>query len=331
MADIGKELGADVLLFGKIERRKNGFQVSLKLLDTATAEMIKTTTDIVPFADAGGDGATTAARAFYARLIGAPPDGVLVVRADAPTGQIFLDGEKRAELVDGQARITGIPEGLHRITIEAPGRARYDAQVSVVIGREEPLEIALARATTPGGLEEEEEAGRPGGGWRAAFWIATGATAIGATAWTIEAYRYSGLFGLTDSPIKQDHLDAVQDLNVLLARDGQDQLLPDSDACDQAEPLERDDDAGIAAAAREVTSVCGRGRFHANMTTVLGIATGVTAVAAVFFYYKGYVAPGAPRTKERTSRRPRRAPEPIVRLTPAVSPTTVGAGLAIEF
>jgi hypothetical protein len=123
MADIGKELKADFLLYGKVEKTRNGYQVSLKLLDTGTAQMTKTTSDIVPFADATTDAMSTWARSFYGRLSGAPETGSLVVTGDI-SGTVFVDGEQRAHIVAGVARIPGLAAGPHRVTIEDESGSR---------------------------------------------------------------------------------------------------------------------------------------------------------------------------------------------------------------
>jgi TolB-like protein len=326
MADIGKELKAEFLLYGKIEKQKNGYLVTLKLLDTATAQMAKTTSDVVPFAESTGRGAATWGRSFYARLTGAPEEGALVVRANVESGSVYVDGELATNLADGTAKITGLTEGVHRVTVEAGGYVRYDAEVAIVAGRQEELVVTL-RAERDGGTPGTS---RPGAGWRTAFWVAAGATAVGATAWTVEAYRYSGLW-VTTGPLKQDHLDAVGELNVLLPAG--EQLDPATDACKGAEPYRSNGDAPIRDAAGRVVDACDRGQFHANVTMALGVATGVTAAAAAFFYYKGYVQPRASTSRERqAAKRPtRRARPSAVRFSPTISPTTVGAGLAIEF
>lgn len=325
MAEIGKELKADFLIYGKIERAKNGYQVALKLLDTATAQMIKTTSDIVPFDDAAGPQAATWAASFYGRLTGVPDTGTLVVSGDV-VGTVYVDGERKAPLIGGIARISGIAPGPHRVTIEEEGGARRDAEIEIAAGQEAQLTVELDRGPA---RDDEDEAGeRPGGGWRTAFWVATGAATASAMAWTVEAHRYAGLW-ITDGPAKRKQLRAVDRLNALLPAD--DRLAPSDDACGIArDRYVGSSDRDIAERAGEVDSTCGNGEFHANMTLAFGIATGVSAAAAAYFYYKGYVRPGAAGASERRAgRRARR--DPIVRVVPAVSPTTVGAGLAIEF
>jgi hypothetical protein len=319
MAEIGKELKAEFLLYGRIEKRKNGYQVSLKLLETGTAQMAKTTSDIVPFADATDQGLSRWSHSFYARLTGAPEDGALVVRANVDSGMVYIDGELKTNLSGGSAKVAGLSEGVHRVTIEADGKRRYDAEIAISSGQTEELAVSLSAEGGGGGGGGE---GRPGGGWRAAFWTATIATAAGATGWSIELYRYTG-------PLKEDQLDAVKQLNGTLPSGSQ--LLEGDDACAGAGAYLGDADPSRAAAAKLVDDRCKTGQFHANMTLALGVATGVSAIAAAIFDYKGYVAAGEGSHGERSARRHEKRSQPTVRFTPSLSPTTVGAGLAFEF
>jgi hypothetical protein len=52
MAMIGANLGADVLVYGKIERRPRGFQVTLRRLDVGKRVLVVTSIDVIPAADA---------------------------------------------------------------------------------------------------------------------------------------------------------------------------------------------------------------------------------------------------------------------------------------
>src|SRR5690606_33903512 len=76
MSAIGRDLGADALIYGKLERRDDGYRVSLSLLDTGTEEMKKTTSAVIPKGDLEGAGAARRwARDLYGRLTGVPVTG----------------------------------------------------------------------------------------------------------------------------------------------------------------------------------------------------------------------------------------------------------------
>jgi hypothetical protein len=98
--------------------------------------------------------------------------------------------------------------------------------------------------------------------------------------------------------------------------------LSGSDACDKAPGLEGTED---------VVKACDKGKTWALATNVLIGTTVVGAVATVLFYYKGYVEPRSANEGGSASVRPRKKSSPVVSVTPAVSPTTLGAGVRIDF
>jgi hypothetical protein len=333
MAQIGKELGADLLLYGKVEKQQDGFQVSLKLLETASAKMNKTTSDLVPYGEAKGAGVVSWAGTLYARLTGAPELGALAIKVNnAETGKVFVDGEQAGELEGSTARITGLTEGVHRITILSDGKARYDQEVTITSGRDEKLNVSLEVEESIAAVGEDEiegDAGGGRGGWRKAFWITTGVTVVGTGLWLYEAHQYSGIGGLTGKgPLKERQLDAAADARMLLPADDE-RFGAESDACADAAALD-DEDSALGTAAARVTRACDKGKRAAKLTMFMGLATGLSAVAAAYFYYRGYVGAEAAASERHGSRR--RTPRaPTVTLTPAIGPTSVGAGLAIEF
>jgi hypothetical protein len=73
--------------------------------------------------------------------------------------------------------------------------------------------------------------------------------------------------------------------------------------------------------ATELIDTCDKGRSKALLTNILIGTSVATALAASYFYYKGYVQPKSATNKERSA----------VTVTPAVGPNIVGAGLEIQF
>jgi hypothetical protein len=160
--------------------------------------------------------------------------------------------------------------------------------------------------------------------------VTTGVTVVGAGLWLYEAHQYSGIGGLTgDGPLKSRQLDAAADARMLLPP-GDPRFGANSDACADARDLDGEDSALGTAAAR-VTRACDKGEKAARLTTIMGVATGLTAVAAAYFYYRGYVGADAASSERHGGRRRGRPAQPTVTLTPAIGPTSFGAGLAIEF
>src|SRR5262245_56426364 len=67
MSEIGKQLKAERLLYGKLERKKGGYSVSLRLLDTEKGELVNQTSDVIPLSDITVVGLQRRARSLYGR------------------------------------------------------------------------------------------------------------------------------------------------------------------------------------------------------------------------------------------------------------------------
>jgi hypothetical protein len=324
MAQIGKDLNADRLLYGKVHKRQGGYQVSLKLLNVASKKNEKSTSDVIPAAQATGPELTRWGKVFYNRLTGATDQGNLVVRANVDRGIVYLDGAVKGNLVGGTARIAGLSEGAYRLAVEADGHVRYEARVTVTGGQDTThqaeLEVNALRGDAPttsggGGDGRDTEGtvsseGRPGGGSRALFWTSLVLTAGSATAMTVTGLQVRG-------SLLDDKNDAIRDWQT---RNPGDESLSGSDACSKAK--QKTD-------AEDVVDACKAGENRALVTNVLVGTTVLGAVATVLFYYKGYVEPRSESSASASHGRRKR--KPAVAIVPSVSPTEVGAGVRIDF
>jgi len=312
MAAIGQELGADRVLFGRVESRTGGFTVSLKLLDVGTQTMERTLQDVIPAAETRGDTLERWARSFYDRLTGAPSEAVLVVRANVNRGTVYVDGQVKGTLRAGSATIEGLDDGEHAVSVESAGHTRWEASVTLEAGGTEEIVVEMVPSSrTPGGDDIDE--GRPGGTSRALFWTSLVVTGAAVTGFTITGLQVRGY---EDDKQAQFELLAMDDSVDLSSepRDGNGDFV---DVCQIG------DNNPQSAAGRELADVCDKGRGRAKLANIF-LGTSVAAVvAATYFYYAGYIKPGDSERRD-TGR-------PSVKITPTVSPGLVGAGLAIEF
>ena len=308
MAAIGRELGADRLLYGKLQKAEGGYRASLTLIDTRSPGVEQTTSDEIPFTEASRSGMRAWARSLYAELTGVAVDGVLVVETNAQTGTVFVDGRPRASLSDGFARIEGLPEGSLTVSIEADGYAPYAERVTIMAGDDERMSISLDR------LEGAPEGSRRGA--RIGFGAALAATGVGTSAWAVTFYqhRYS----------LQSDKDAVVDRLIDLGS-SQDYSRT-ANVCDSAEQDLSSGNSEIATAAGELVSTCDKGHRRAILTPIFGAAAGLSAVAAGYFYYKGYGGDDS-----RVERDSRGDDSWSLRVSPRFGPDLVGAGLRLEF
>lgn len=134
MAAIGKDLAADRLLYGRVEKRSTGYQLSLRLLDVGTKAVERSTSDIVAYADSTGASLFAFAKKSYAKLAGVTDQGSLVVKANVDRGTVYLDGQPRGSLSAGAAQIAGLSEGKYKLRIEAQGHAAYETTIMIHAG-----------------------------------------------------------------------------------------------------------------------------------------------------------------------------------------------------
>jgi hypothetical protein len=316
MAAIGAELAADRLLYGKVEKRSNGYQVSLKLLNVETKSAERSTTEVVPFGEASGTALTTWGKKLYSKITGSSAQGSLVVKANVDAGTVFLDGEPRGNLVGGTARITGLDAGDYKLSVDADCYLRHEGKVTVEGGKDATQNVDLEKNAlgTCGGAGGGDIGGgggggggggdngriitghvsddvRPGGGARALFWTTTAVTAIGAGTW---AYGYFGL---------------------IKPNEGSPSDLTDPSKCHDETPADSDDQN------------CKDGLTGKKLTQIGIPVTIIAGAAAGYFFYKGYIAPKKPGAERPlTSRRKRN-----IIVAPTVTAKEVGGVVQFEF
>ncbi|HET6610962.1 MAG TPA: PEGA domain-containing protein [Kofleriaceae bacterium] len=183
MAAIGKNLGAQRLLYGKLTNKDKSYQISLMLLDVTTERMERTVKEEIPEGEATKDGMTALAGDLYARLTGGPQAGTLTVSANVDSGTVFVDGQAQTSLAGGMAKITGLAAGPHTITVEAPGYAPYDHEITVVTGEAASLEATLVPVEAP--------AADGTSGYKIAFWSSLVVTGAAGAGWAITAVKVS--------------------------------------------------------------------------------------------------------------------------------------------
>jgi hypothetical protein len=146
MVVIGAGLASDALLYGRVEKRGQGFRISLKLLDIKRKQ-VQPAVDELP----GGGGVPGVSRRLYRKLIGAGPGGnaTLIVKARSDSGgpirggTVFIDDEQRGQLVNGKLTVTEVDDGRHTVAIHAGGFRRFEEIVTVRGGEQATLDAQL--------------------------------------------------------------------------------------------------------------------------------------------------------------------------------------------
>ena len=325
MADIGIDLGADRLLYGKLERRERGYQVSLKLLNTKTKEMEKTTSELIPAEDLHNNKINKWSRSLFARLIGVPESGTLAIDANVPKATIYVDGSVATTLRDGSAKVLGLSEGTHTVTIEADGYIRYEAEVAVAAGAIENLSVSLsAEAVTKPKRDDGDESDN-GTIWKVGFAGGVLLTGAMATGWGYNGLKVWG--ELDDAKVeswnalKNDNPDAYNTIS-----DGAVGTVQDS--CGKAGVY----NGAVDTSLQNFLNACKDGEDAASRANLFIAGTAVAALATAYLGYQGWVVHGGKSSKERQARarRKKRNKHNVV-VTPHIGERSVGAGLSLEF
>ena len=306
MSAIGKELGADVVVYGHLEKGHAGYTVSLFRLETDTR--IVRPID-VPRVGSGTEenirkvAAAITLEAPAAPVVPAEPSR-LVVSTNVPA-TIYVNGTPRGATADGQPLVVNDLVGSSvRLEVESPGRKRWENSIDLQRGTTE-VTIALEPTTAaaplvPPPTAETQE--RPGKTARVLFWTSLVATGAGVAAFTIT--------GLQVRSIEKEQDQAITEWGTSYKANG---VQFPGDACAEA----RHD--GFA----KLVDICDRGQ---NMATVTNVLIGVTAAAAVataIFYWRGYLSTSDTEV-------PRQAKlQPII--TPEVYKNGAGFGAVIQF
>jgi hypothetical protein len=307
MAAIGRQLGADLVVYGHLEKRRGAYTVSLFRLETATkvvrsleAPRVGAATDDAMRRVAAGVPLTAPAE------VAPPPDPArLVVLTSAPA-TVFVNGTARGSTAEGQPLVVNdLAGGGTRLAVEAPGFKRWESSIDVrphgkteVTVTLEPAAAGAAPSAPPivPGAEPRE---RPGKTARVLFWTSLVATGAGVAAFTIT--------GLQVRSIEDEQSQAIKEWGDGFKSNG---IQHPNDACAEA----RND--GFA----KLVDICDRGQNMSTVTNVLIGATAVAAVATAFFYWRGYLATGDGDRERGQS----------AKLTPIVTPEVYknGAGLS---
>jgi hypothetical protein len=153
MVQIGNGLSADVMLYGRLERRGETYWVSVKLLDVK-AKTIELASEDMPV----GSAAVTLSKKLYNRMIGdasMSTRGTLMVKARTRSGgplldaRVMIDEQSRGVLAGGTLTVGGLTEGPHVVAIETGGRyRRFEDRVTVRAGDLAVVDALLVDAVT---------------------------------------------------------------------------------------------------------------------------------------------------------------------------------------
>lgn len=304
MSAIGGQIGAQVLMYGRLEKQGKSYQVTLKVLDVGRKTVIKSSSDMIPLSEANAPTLQAWAKRMYARLTGDTSGGVLVVKvANADRGTILLDGEPKGTISNGTGQVSGVADGKYRLGVESEGFRRWEKDITVSGGSlTVPVELERGGGEYfgPGPGYGSEGPGPEGGSGSKKLWtggaVVGGALIAGGASWWIYNWK------------KLDDVRADQCSHGIVNNGCTPTGSPD----------------GFDKAASDAL-----GDKYSKQTYVGGILLGVGVVVTGISIWK---LKSSSSTSERQATRGKRvSKEPTFIVTPVVSPGSGGATLRIDW
>lgn len=301
MSQIGKDLGANYLMYGRLEKKGDGYQVQINLLNIDKKKFEKSKTPLtIPFAQKDSASLAASAKRVYNDLTGVQENGAIVVTSNVPDGEVFLDEQSKGRLNSGSLTIDRLGEGRYRLAIQHDKFQRSEVIVTVRSGESTPQTLNLTPIGDPKHEIYNTTSGKKTNYWK---WASIGlgvATAATGAAWV---YGYSKVRGRDDEAIGMQ--------------------LPNEDSLTE-EDCPRGNLRSTSTAFDDVCSGYDTTRWAIPVTVVLGVGTVITAVLAS--RGGGEEAPppttGARRSKKRSSN---------VSITPIVAPDGGGATFRLDW
>jgi hypothetical protein len=133
MAQAGKTLGADKMLYGTVKKgaSKNTVVVALKLLDVKTAVVEKFVNDTVQKRELAGNNANSVAARWFGQLIEVEAKPTLTVTSDPSGANVAVDGTGY-----GRTPVTlrDLTPGMHSVVVSMTGRQSVTRNVELRAG-----------------------------------------------------------------------------------------------------------------------------------------------------------------------------------------------------
>ena len=127
MQSMGRDLAADFLLYGHIEKQNNAYQVTMFLFDVARKTREKTYPETIPLSEASGPALAGWARKIYGKLTGQSDACVIVVKTNGvDAGTILVNGAPKGSITNGVGQVNGLSEGRYKIAVEAKDYHRWE-------------------------------------------------------------------------------------------------------------------------------------------------------------------------------------------------------------
>jgi hypothetical protein len=325
MAQAGKSLGADKLLYGTLKKggKPNSVVVALKLLDVKTASIEKFVNETVSKRDLASGSVNASAAKWFSSLVEVESKPTLTVTSEPANAAVAVDGQPA-----GRTPVTlrDLSPGAHVVAVSMSGRAPSTRTVELRAGgnhelafqleadakqpvatkvKPEPLITAPQPVITPTPLPPVK--GHPG---RTAKILALTTLAGAVVAGGVAIYTWRTYTGLEDTA----HNDLIR-LRPGMPTDEQTKFF-NSPSCTPPTSL------GSSPEIESYKRNCSSGETYANATTALWVVAGALATASVISYVVGDRQAAKANEKKTTAR--------IIRQSLKVAPVFSNQGGALS-
>jgi PEGA domain len=330
---IAGNFGATSLVYGKLQltENKKSFQVTVFLL-AADKGAAKPAITSVPVTSSPQD-LQTAGKKIYNELVGVGSVGSIVIKAKTSKGIVYINGDMRGQLVDGELKATQLADGEYKVKITADGFKKWEETVKVKAGQATVVEPDLEAEAKPAVIEPEDKGSRPvtnDGGGKDPYKLETRENTIShggsRTGWKIAAVGgaviAAGSMGVWVWQ-RSGRESNIDDLKALTGPKVGFKGAPFPwEGCDASKGITMNpsDDANAL-----WEDACGNSR---NMW-IAGTVASLAGAFAAFAVYKGYISSDESESQPTASTR--RARKPRFAFTPVMSPDGGGASMRIDF
>lgn len=144
LTKITTNLGAVALVYGKVQLTdgKKNFQVTVWLL-SVEKNSIKSTSSTIATSSSTAE-LQALGKKLYGDLVGvAPSQGSFAFKTKAKSGTVFLNGEPRGQLEDGEYKSPALADGEYKVRVEADGFKKWEGSARVKGGQVAQLDVKL--------------------------------------------------------------------------------------------------------------------------------------------------------------------------------------------
>jgi hypothetical protein len=325
IAPIGAEFSATYLIYGSIEKTKDGsLKAAMHMLNVATKQIAKSIP--VDLKDTSANGISDAAKTTYLAFMGGDTGSINInIQNDGVDGGQVTIGKDKKVLQGGHLTVKDLGPDRYTIVIEVTGFQRFEQTVPLAAG--ERKEVVVQLTALPGlnkGPPKCGEGSLDCGNTVSTTTNHTGYKVVGYSALILSAAAGGIALYETFGPISTYENSKVAPLAGTLMPIDTTHHQFGNDDCDTTDgkKLRTQNDEGSV----NFNKACNANGVRKIAGVVAGVSAGV-AIAALILAYRGSDEP----EKHGTQTGRRKAPKPLIAVTPIIGPDGMSATVRIDF